>query len=111
SSRNGRLTRASALVRTSKCTPRHSIGSCENAIKVRNPLSEDHVALRPSLLLGLLAVLDRNMRAGTEHVAIFELGRVFVPPTGKEERHLAILLWGNTTGAPHWRTQTKQRLD
>jgi len=109
--RNGLLTRGFAEVRTSKLIPRHSIASGENAIKVRNPLSEDHVALRPSLLLGLLAVLDRNMRAGTEHVAIFELGRVFVPPTGKEERHLAILLWGNATGAPHWRTQTKRRLD
>src|SRR6266404_5069605 len=109
--RNGLLTRGFAEVRTSKLIPRHSIASGDNAIKVRNPLSEDHVALRPSLLLGLLAVLDRNMRAGTEHVAIFELGRVFVPPTGKEERHLAILLWGNATGAPHWRTQTKRRLD
>src|SRR5437773_2040235 len=79
--RNGLLTRGFAEVRTSKLIPRHSIASGENAIKVRNPLSEDHVALRPSLLLGLLAVLDRNMRAGTEHVAIFELGRVFVPPT------------------------------
>jgi len=109
--RNGLLTRGFAEVRTSKLIPRHSIASGENAIKVRNPLSEDHVALRPGLLLGLLAVLDRNMRTGTEHVAIFELGRVFVPPTGKEERHLAILLWGNATGAPHWRTQTKRRLD
>jgi phenylalanyl-tRNA synthetase beta chain len=109
--RNGLLTRGFAEVRTSKLIPRHSIASGENAIKVRNPLSEDHVALRPSLLLGLLAVLDRNMRAGIEHVAIFELGRVFVPPTGKEERHLAILLWGNATGAPHWRTQTKRTLD
>src|SRR5881409_1357502 len=98
-------------VRTSKLLPRERFGFGENAIKLRNPLSEDHVALRPSLLAGLLGVLDRNVRAGAERVAIFELGRVFIPPTGKEERRLGILLWGNATSAPHWRAQTKRNLD
>ena len=56
-------------------------------------------------------MLDRNMRAGAERVAIFELGRVFVPPAGKEERHLGILLWGNAASAPHWRTRENRQLD
>jgi phenylalanyl-tRNA synthetase beta chain len=103
--------RGLAEVRTSKLISRHSIALGENAIKLRNPLSEDHVALRPSLLAGLLDVLDRNVRAGAEHVVIFELGRVFIPPTGKEERRLGILLWGNTTSTPHWRAQMKRSLD
>jgi phenylalanyl-tRNA synthetase beta chain len=83
----------------------------DGAIELRNPLSEDHVALRPSLVSGLLGVLDRNVRAGAERVAIFELGRVFVPPTGKEERHLGILVWGKMGSAPHWRTREKRELD
>jgi phenylalanyl-tRNA synthetase beta chain len=103
--------RGLAEVRTSKLISRHSIALGENAIKLRNPLSEDHVALRPSLLAGLIDVLDRNVRAGAEHVVIFELGRVFIPPTGKEERRLGILLWGNTTSTPHWRAQMKRSLD
>ena len=103
--------RGLAEVRTSKLISRHSIALGENAIKLRNPLSEDHVALRPALLAGLLDVLDRNVRAGAEHVVIFELGRVFIPPTGKEERRLGILLWGNTTSTPHWRAQMKRSLD
>jgi phenylalanyl-tRNA synthetase beta chain len=103
--------RGLAEVRTSKLIPRHSIAANENAINVRNPLSEDHVALRSSLLTGLLEVLDRNVRAGTARVAIFELGRVFIPPTGKEERRLGILLWGNATSGPHWRAETKRTLD
>jgi phenylalanyl-tRNA synthetase beta chain len=103
--------RGLAEVRTSKLISRHSIAFGENAIKLRNPLSEDHVALRPSLLAGLLDVLDRNVRAGAEHVVIFELGRVFIPPTGKEERRLGILLWGSTTSTPHWRAQMKRGLD
>jgi phenylalanyl-tRNA synthetase beta chain len=105
------VARGLAEVRTSKLISRHSIAASENAIAVRNPLSEDHVALRPSLLAGLLEVLDRNVRAGTERVAIFELGRVFIPPTGKEERRLGILLWGRATSAPHWRAQTNRSLD
>src|SRR5436190_421690 len=98
-------------VRTSKLISRSASAFSEGASELRKPFSEDHVALRPTLISGLLGVLDRNVRAGAERVALFELGRVFVPPTGKEERHLGILLWGNVVGAPHWRTREKRRLD
>jgi phenylalanyl-tRNA synthetase beta chain len=98
-------------VRTSKLLPRERFAFSEGAIELRNPLSEDAVALRPSILVGLLAVLDRNIRAGAERVAIFEIGRTFIPPKGKEERHLGVLLWGNVANAPDWRSQTNRRLD
>jgi phenylalanyl-tRNA synthetase beta chain len=97
--------------RTSKLIPRTAIAFAEGAIQLRNPLSEDHVALRPSLISGLLAVLERNIRAGAERVAVFELGRVFVPPDGKEERRLGILLSGKIAITPHWRTREKRQLD
>src|SRR5436305_6236603 len=89
-------------VRTSKLLPRERFGFGENAIELRNPLSEDHVALRPSLLAGLLGVLDHNIRAGAERVAIFESGRVFEPPSGAEKKRVAILLWGNLGNEVHW---------
>lgn len=98
-------------VRTSKLLPRERFAFSEGAIELRNPLSEDAVALRPSILAGLLAVLDRNIRAGAERVAIFEIGRTFIPPNGREERHLGVLLWGNFAGAPDWRSQSNRRLD
>jgi phenylalanyl-tRNA synthetase beta chain len=98
-------------VRTSKLLPRERFGFAESAIELRNPLSEEAVALRPSILSGLLAVLDRNIRAGAERVAIFEMGRTFIPPKGKEERHLGVLLWGNVASAPDWRSQANRRLD
>jgi len=98
-------------VRTSKLLPRERFAFGDGAIELRNPLSEDAVALRPSILAGLLAVLDRNLRAGAERVAIFEIGRTFIPPAGKEERHLGILLWGNVASVPDWRSQTNRRLD
>ena len=98
-------------VRTSKLLPRERFAFSESAIELRNPLSEDAVALRPSILVGLLAVLDRNIRSGAERIAIFEIGRTFIPPKGKEERHLGVLLWGNIASAPDWRSQTNRRLD
>jgi phenylalanyl-tRNA synthetase beta chain len=98
-------------VRTSKLISRSASALGEGAIKLRNPLSEDHVALRPSLIGGLLGVLERNIRAGAESVSIFEIGRAFIPPSGKEERHLGILLWGNVASAPNWRSQAKRGLD
>ena len=80
------------------------------AVELRNPLSEDHVALRPNLISGLIDVLERNLRAGAESVSFFEIGRVF-PPSEDEERHLGILLWGNFASALHWRSQTRRNLD
>jgi phenylalanyl-tRNA synthetase beta chain len=97
--------------RTSKLIPRNASAFSENAVQLRNPLSEDHVALRPSLIGGLLDVLGRNIRAGAERVAIFEIGRVFLPPEAKEERHIGILLWGNMVDAVHWRTHGQRRFD
>src|SRR5260370_24717031 len=80
-------------VRTSKLISRSAMAS-NKAVELRNPLSEDHVALRPNLISGLLDVLERNIRAGAESVFIFEIGRAF-PPSEGEQRHLGILLWGN----------------
>jgi phenylalanyl-tRNA synthetase beta chain len=98
-------------VRTSKLISRSASAFSEGAIELRNPLSEDHVALRSNLISGLVGVLERNIRAGAESVSIFEIGRAFIPPSGKEERHLGILLWGNVASTPNWRLQTKRSLD
>jgi phenylalanyl-tRNA synthetase beta chain len=97
-------------VRTSKLISR-SASALSEAMELRNPLSEDHVALRPNLISGLLDVLERNIRAGADNVSIFEIGRAFIPPSGKEERHLGILLWGNVASAPNWRSQARRTLD
>ena len=96
-------------VRTSKLISRSAMAS-NKAVELRNPLSEDHVALRPNLISGLVDVLERNIRAGAESVSFFEIGRVF-PPSKDEERHLGILLWGNITSASNWRSQTRRNLD
>jgi phenylalanyl-tRNA synthetase beta chain len=96
-------------VRTSKLISRSAMAS-NKAVELRNPLSEDHVALRPNLISGLLDVLERNIRTGADTVSFFEIGRVF-PPSGGEERHLGVLLWGNIASASDWRSQTGRNLD
>ena len=81
-------------VRTSKLLPRERFAFSENAVELRNPLSEDAVALRPSLITGLLGVLDRNIRAGADRVAVFEIGRVFEGTNAVEKKRVSILLCG-----------------
>jgi phenylalanyl-tRNA synthetase beta chain len=92
-------------IRTSKLISESAIAFDKNAIRMSNPLSEDQVALRPNLMSGLIEVLERNIRAGAERVAIFELGKIFLPrlnsakpnpsrPGEDEQRSLGILLWG-----------------
>jgi phenylalanyl-tRNA synthetase beta chain len=99
-------------VRTSKLISRSASTLSGGAIELRNPLSEDHVALRPNLISGLLDVLERNIRAGAESVSIFEIGRVFISQAERdEERHLGILLWGNVASASNWRSQIRRSLD
>jgi len=64
---------------------------------LKNPLSEDHTTLRPSIIPGLIASAELNIRQGASSLRLFELGRVFLKmPNGmvREEERLAILLSG-----------------
>ena len=102
-----------AEARTSALVGRQTLGTgfAEAALALRNPLSEDHFALRSSLIPGLLAVLERNVRTGARSVRLFEIGRVFLPPDGKEVRRLALLLTGEAASHPHWRGERTRQLD
>ncbi len=107
------VARGFSEVRTSALVSRRLLGSgfAPVAVELRNPLSEDHVALRPSLIPGLLAALERNLRAGAKSVRLFEVGRVFLPPAGKEIRRLALLLCGSAVEQAHWRGESSRQLD
>ena len=107
------VARGFSEARTSALVGRQTLGTgfAETAVELRNPLSEDHVALRPSLLPGLIAALERNVRAGAKRVRLFEVGRVFLPPQGEEVRRLTLLLCGETNGAMHWRDRAGRKLD
>jgi phenylalanyl-tRNA synthetase beta chain len=68
-----------------------------NYVRIANPMSSEREFMRQSLLNGLLETVGANFRH-TDRVAIFEIGRVYLPRLGQmlpdEERRLGIALVG-----------------
>ena len=85
----------------------------EKSVNVRNPLSEDHTTLRPSLIPGLLATAALNIRQGQQRLRFFEIGRVFLMNpngTSREDERVAILLSGPAE-ATGWQLQESAPVD
>ena len=61
-------------------------------VRLVNPLSQDHAILRPSLLMGLLQVVRRNVTRGTANIPVFEVGHIV--RDGREQSGLGIMLSG-----------------
>lgn len=59
-----------------------------DTIRVSLPLSEDHAVMRPSLIPGLVASAERNIRQGARSLRFFELGRVFRNAGGGKAKDL-----------------------
>ncbi len=77
-------------------------------LRVNNPQAADRELLRPSLRQSVLEVVDRNIRAGADEIAIFEVARIYVPvadeplPAEREQIVGAVSgpeldRWGQTT--------------
>ena len=104
------VARGLSEARTSALIPRKTGLFGAGALELRNPLSEDHVALRPTHLSGLLDVLARNVRAGASSIRLFELGHVFSAENAAEKRSLAFVFSGSAESNAHWRSASR-RLD
>ena len=63
-------------------------------LRVKNPMNDDQVVLRPGLLHGLLTAVRDNLRAGAKSVRLFEIGRVFSTQRPEEFSHAAAVLAG-----------------
>ncbi|MFV1994712.1 MAG: phenylalanine--tRNA ligase subunit beta [Verrucomicrobiales bacterium] len=67
-------------------------------LRLKNPLSDEHTLLRPTLLPSLLEVAERNVHQGARSLRLFEAGTVFHrAKDGKsttEAQHLGLLLGG-----------------
>lgn len=66
----------------------------ESLQRVKNPMNDDQVVLRPHLLHGLLSAVTTNLRAGGTSVRLFEIGRVFSTRRPEEFLHAAVVLSG-----------------
>ncbi len=65
--------------------------------RVKNPMIDDQVVMRPNLLHGLLKAVKDNVRAGVKSVRLFEVGRVFSRRMPEEFQHWAMVLCGPLT--------------
>jgi phenylalanyl-tRNA synthetase beta chain len=71
-------------------------------LRVKNPMNDDQVVLRPNLLHGLLTAVRDNVRAGAKTTRLFEIGRVFNQQRPEEFLHAAFVLSG-PLGERNWR--------
>jgi phenylalanyl-tRNA synthetase beta chain len=82
--------------------------SRRNQVEILNPLTEDQVVLRTSLIPGLLEVMQRNLFKQIKTVKIFETGRIFL---AQKEEHLPVEeemlsgLWTGLRKDPCWHTK------
>lgn len=69
-------------------------------VRLRNPVSEEFSILRPSLIPTLAAAAQLSARRGTKDVALFEVGKIFLPGSeGVQEKHsVAALITGTLMG-------------
>ena len=63
-------------------------------LRVKNPMIDDQVVLRPHLLHGLFKAVGHNIRSGEKSVRLFEIGRVYSRNVPEEKSHLAVVLSG-----------------
>ena len=69
----------------------------EDALRLRNPISEDTTLMRPHLLTGLLQNVADNVHRFVEDVRLFEAGKAYGKPYAEghyEEPRLAMILCG-----------------
>ena len=78
--------------------------------RVKNPLNEDQVVLRPALVPGLLEAAAHNARSGVQRVRLFEVGRVFSADEPEERTHLGLVLAGPAAEAS-WRNAAEADVD
>jgi phenylalanyl-tRNA synthetase beta chain len=78
--------------------------------RVKNPMIDDQVVLRPNLMHGLLEAVARNSRAGVKNIRLFEIGRTFSTTRPEEFSHAAIVLSG-PPDERSWRTGEARDVD
>jgi phenylalanyl-tRNA synthetase beta chain len=64
-------------------------GGGSRSLAVANPIAADLSDMRPSLIPGLVAAAERNMRRGLGEVALFEVGQVFLGSGENDQRIVA----------------------
>jgi phenylalanyl-tRNA synthetase beta chain len=81
-------------------------------IAISNPVSEELNVMRSSLLQTALTVVNHNINHRSLDLCLFEIGKVYSPPSKKsdwkEDYHLSLIVSGNT---PHTWRETPRAFD
>ncbi len=74
------------------------LGQRANAVRLRNPLSEESSEMRGSLAFSLFQNAVQNFRRGNEHGGLFEIDAISSRHQAevREEQKLAIVMWGHS---------------
>ncbi|MBO7741309.1 MAG: phenylalanine--tRNA ligase subunit beta [Victivallales bacterium] len=73
--------------------------TAEEILRVSNPISADSACLRPTMLPGILQVIQHNVNRNNHDLALFEMGRIFRMNDGKPQENLQIAI--ALTGRKH----------
>ena len=96
--------------RTSTLVSERMLWRDATPLRLRNPLGEDQAFLRTSLLPGLIAALERNIRHGARSIGLYEIGRTFHADASEEQETLAFSLYGEV-GLKSWRGDKVREFD
>ena len=71
--------------RSSRAPPRAHFGGGQDALELANPISSEMSSMRPSLLPGLLAAVQRNRNRGFADLGLFEVGQAYRGDAPKDQ--------------------------
>jgi len=76
-----------------------------SAVSILNPLSEDQAVMRTSLVPGLLGTMRYNLTHQIKTLKIFEVGKIFIPSSGRVlplEPEMLAALWTGMAQEASW---------
>lgn len=76
-------------------------GGAQN-LHLANPISADLNCMRPSLLPNLLSAAARNLNRGTQNIALFEIGPIYLSPDETGQRTSCTLLRQGEAQTADW---------
>jgi len=95
----------------SRTTARH-FGGGQDALELANPISSEMSSMRPSLLPGLLAAVQRNRNRGFSDFALFEIGQAYRGDRPEDQFLAASGVRAGSTGLAgagrHWAGSAKE---
>ncbi|HMK35139.1 MAG TPA: phenylalanine--tRNA ligase subunit beta, partial [Desulfomonilaceae bacterium] len=89
-------------------------GEDAGKLSLINPLTEDYVAMRNSLIPGLISTMKKNMNFRNQDLKLYEMGKTFTPVEGQELPREDLRLGGLATGTRYpfvWNLPREEQVD